>query len=390
MKDILQQFRQSWLEQPRKVLGVMTGTSFDGIDIAIATIFSKEKQLRFETLAHTTIEYPKELKNYFSRITSQNQTSVSDISTFNALHPHCIAKAINDFLDRTKIENIDLIGYHGQTIWHQPNPLTIGDYTLSSTFQIGSGAILAQKTNIPVISDFRSADMVYGGQGAPFVPIFDRDIFSDDSQTVTLVNIGGIANITVLSPDKAQPIAYDVGPGNVWLDYISQKYFSLPFDDGGKIAHIGKNSEKLWDKLLQINFLQKPFPKSTGREEFSVDVIESLIQTEVFSPEDILHTLTKFTAYCIATEITLHTNSHNKVYVSGGGLHNAVIMSYLQSFLPHSHFKSTESLGIAPDAKEALCFAYLAWRTFAGLPIALPSITGATKETISGSISFPY
>jgi len=390
MKNILQTFRQDWIKQPRIVLGVMTGTSFDGIDLAVASIYSENDILHFKPLSHTLVEYPNELKNYFSQITSQNLTSVSDITSFNFLHPHCVANVINDMLSSTEIPSIDLIGYHGQTIWHQPTPVSIGNYSISSTLQLGSGSVLAQKTNFPVVSDFRSSDMVFGGQGAPLVPIFDRDIFSDSSQTVTLVNIGGIANITVLFPNNSNPIAYDVGPGNVWLDYITNKHFGLPYDEGGRIAKNGYFSKELWEKLITIDFLQKPFPKSTGREEFSVQLLESILEDLDISPEDILHTLANFTAFCISNEISIHCNSQSIVYVSGGGLHNEVIQSYLRSYLSYATFSTTESLGIASDAKEALCFAYLAWRVLAGLPISLPSITGATKETISGSISFPF
>lgn len=390
MKDILQECRKRWCEQPRIVLGVMTGTSFDGIDLAIASISKTDGSLLFKTLAHTIVEYPNELQEYFSQITSQNHSSIADISTFNVLHPHCVAEAINSFIRSLDIPPIELIGYHGQTIWHQPTPLRKGNYSISSTLQLGSGSVLAQKTNIPVISDFRSADMVFGGQGAPLVPIFDRDIFKDDSETVILVNIGGIANISVLFPNSQNPIAYDVGPGNVWIDYITKKYYGLSFDEAGKIAKSGKFSERLWEKLLRIEFIDKPFPKSTGREEFSVQLLESILEDVTMNSEDILHTLAKFTAYCIAKEILFHSNSECKVYVSGGGLHNDVIQTYLHTYLPKATFTTTESVGIASDAKEALCFAYLAWRTMAGLPIALPSITGATKTTISGSISFPF
>ena len=390
MKEILQEFRQQWLKKPRIVLGVMTGTSFDGIDLAVASISQVQNELQFNTLALTIVEYPKELQEYFSEITSNNLTSVSDISTFTVLHPHCVAEAINEFIGSSDFPPIELIGYHGQTIWHQPLPIRKGNYTTPSTFQLGSGSVLAQKTNIPVVSDFRSADMVWGGQGAPLVPIFDRDIFANTSKTVVLVNIGGIANITVLFPTTTTPIAYDVGPGNVWIDYIAKKYFGISFDEGGKIAQTGKLSEHLWEKLLTIDFLNKPFPKSTGREEFSVQFLKSFLEDIVISPEDVLHTLAKFTAFCISKEITFHCKSDCLIYVSGGGLHNDVIQSYLHSFLPMATFTTTESVGIASDAKEALCFAYLAWRTLAGFPIALPSITGATKDTISGSISFPF
>ncbi|MBL8004490.1 MAG: anhydro-N-acetylmuramic acid kinase [Candidatus Kapabacteria bacterium] len=390
MKDILQEFRKRWLEKPRIVLGIMTGTSFDGIDLAVASISKTNNTLLFKTLAHSIVEYPKELQKYFSQITSQNHTSVSDISSFNFLHPHCVAEAINSFIRSEEIPQIELIGYHGQTIWHQPTSISIGNYTMTSTFQLGSGSVLAQKTNIPVVSDFRSADMVFGGQGAPLVPIFDRDIFADTTNIVVLVNIGGIANISVLFPNSHKPIAYDVGPGNVWIDYITKKFYGLAFDEGGKIAKTGKFSDELWEQLLTIDFIEKPYPKSTGREEFSVQLLVSILDDITISSEDILHTLAKFTAYCIAKEILFHSNSECKVYVSGGGLHNDVIQSYIQSYLPKATFTTTETVGIASDAKEALCFAYLAWRSMAGLPISLPSITGAKKETISGSISFPF
>ena len=389
MKDCLKTFRDTWLQKPRRVLGVMTGTSFDGIDLAIAEISFENQKLQFQPVSHTMLEYPNELRNYFSRITSQNQTSLSELSTFNFLHPHCIAEAISTFLTSLPTSDIDLIGYHGQTIWHQPIPLLIGKLSISSTLQLGSGSVLAQKTAIPVVSDFRSADMVFGGQGAPLVPIFDRDIFSDSTNTVVLVNIGGIANISILQPNKQTVIAYDVGPGNVWIDYICKKHFQKNYDESGAIAKTGELQPTLWERLVQIPFLHKPYPKSTGREEFSVSYLEDILKDFLFSPKDILHTLCAFTAHCISSEISNHTNGSNIVYISGGGLHNSVIMKYLRSFLPKSHFATTESKGIPSDAKEALCFSYLAWRVVAGLPISIPTITGSTKETISGSISFP-
>lgn len=389
MKDILQNFREKWLQQPRRVLGVMTGTSFDGIDLALAEISFENQMLQFQPVSHTMVEYPNELRNYFTRITSQNQTSLSELSTFNFLHPHCIADAISTFLKSLPTTNIDLIGYHGQTIWHQPIPLLIGKLSIASTIQLGSSSVLAQKTSIPVVSDFRSADMVFGGQGTPLVPIFDRDIFSESDQTAVLVNIGGIANISILQPNSDFVIAYDVGPGNVWIDYICKKHFQKNYDESGSFAKSGELQPILWEQLLEIPYLNKPYPKSTGREEFSVAYLESILKDLLFTPEDVLHTLCAFTAYCIASEINIHSTNSNIVYVSGGGLHNSVIMNYLRSFLPHSNFSTTETKGIPSDAKEALCFAYLAWRVVAGLPISIPTITGSTKETISGSISFP-
>jgi len=256
--------------------------------------------------------------------------------------------------------------------------------------QLGSGSVLAQITGLPVVNEFRYADVFFGGQGAPLVPIFDRDVFFNPHNEVVLVNIGGISNISILNPSTDDVIAYDVGPGNVWLDYICKKYFDKDFDTNGEFASTGIVSNSLWFKLLEIEFINLPYPKSTGRELFSPQLLNEIISSlEYISPSDILHTLAKFTAYCISKEIEQNTIFNTVVYVSGGGLHNSVIQKYLREFLQNAQFSTTEQKGIPSDAKEALCFAYLAWRILGGMPIAIPSITGAKKETISGTIAFP-
>jgi anhydro-N-acetylmuramic acid kinase len=291
-------------------------------------------------------------------------------------------------------KDIDLIGMHGQTVWHQPpvrNKLSTLNFQLPTTLQLGSAPALCSYLGIPVISDFRAADIAFGGQGAPLVPVFDREFLLENNQNVIALNIGGIANITYL-PVKGKVLAFDTGPGNVLIDGITKKLFFKDFDKSGKFASKGKLSKQLWDFLLRIEFIKIKPPKSTGREIFSgqlIEFIENLISQKRIRKEDAIFTITKFTAWSIAENIRLFASPSAKIIVSGGGSKNNTLMKLLKSELKESKIIISDNIGINSDAKEAISFAYLAWRNLAGLPGNIKSVTGASKEVTLGSLTLP-
>lgn len=379
---------KEWLSETRTVAGVMTGTSLDGIDIALAR-FEFDGRHKFEIIKTATAEIPKRFQKLASRIINE-AIPVAEISKFHyalaRLFAYEIKRCLGEALSKT-----DAVGIHGQTVWHQPEPVGFSGFEVASSLQLCSNSALAAELGIPVAGDFRAADISLGGQGAPLVPIFDYEYLRSEKSDVIALNIGGISNITFMPAGcgPGEVTAFDTGPGNMLIDRAAWLLLQKDYDAGGYEAGKGCIIKPLLRELMAIPFIGQKPPKTTGRELFNFALVDSLIKSYCQRPkEDILATLTAFTAKSIASNIRQFANPKAQIVVSGGGINNSFLMNLLQGELPEAWISRTDDCGIPSDHKEALCFAYLAWRTFGGLPGNMPSVTGASRETVLGTIAY--
>jgi anhydro-N-acetylmuramic acid kinase len=281
--------------------------------------------------------------------------------------------------ERIPMESIHLIGCHGQTIYHESG---------RNTLQIGEAAVIAERTAIPVVSDFRTRDIAAGGKGAPLVPFVDDLLFRDRDRNRVALNIGGIANITVL-PKHGAVLAFDTGPGNMAIDALAARHTGgkWKFDRGGRIASAGRVDDKLLGKLLADPYYKEAPPKSAGREQYGGEFVRRLIKSKLPLP-DLIATATVLTAATVAIGIERFAGDCEELIVSGGGAHNPQIMGRLAAFLPRVAIATTADYGIDVDAKEAIAFAILAHRTWRRRPSNLPAATGARRPVILGKISY--
>jgi anhydro-N-acetylmuramic acid kinase len=345
----------------------MSGTSLDGIDVAIVDI----KRGKVRTIAHTTTPYPSATRQRILNVPLA-VSAAGDLSRLNFELGELYAKAVSTTCQRFKIplESLDLIGCHGQTIYHEGG---------KNTLQIGESAVIAERLGIPVVSDFRTRDIAAGGQGAPLVPLADSLLFSSTKRNRVALNIGGIANITVLSSG----IAFDTGPGNMVIDQlVTPKHF----DRDGAIAASGRVNPPLLASLLRDPYYKKKPPKTAGREQYGATFVQRLLATNL-PLEDLVATATALTAATIAIGVTRFAPGAEELIASGGGTHNPQIMAQIAAFLPDCRITTTAEFGIDPDAKEAIAFAILAHRTWKRRTGNLPSATGARRAVILGKVT---
>lgn len=365
-------------------IGIMTGTSVDAIDIAAAS-FNKGN---IEIVAMDEFPFTIELQKYLKSLTLD--ISIKNISQLNICYTEEIAEIVNSFIEKydLKLTDINAIGFHGQTLWHQPNGEEfLGQFT-SSTYQLGSGSYLAQQTGIDVVSDFRTADMAVGGQGAPLIPIFDYAFLGENKIDTIVLNIGGIANITYLSnsASKNEVIAFDTGPGNCLIDLAMLKIFGKNYDEDGEIGRKGKLNKELLDRLLSEKYISQKHPKSTGKELFNNEFLERNGVWNIPN-EDIITTLTHFTSKSIVRNIKMITNNEFVLKVAGGGARNSYLIEILSKNLPNTRIEKAVINGIdISDGREALLMSYLAYLRVNKLPANMPSVTGAIKEVILGGL----
>lgn len=380
-----------WAEEPRYLCGLMTGTSQDGIDAAIVKIEDENTQ---QLVCYDSFPFERDFKRKLSALIN-GKAMIYDYSRLHFILSKLYADAIENLcLEKGfPIAKLDAVGIHGQTIWHEPKARGFANYHASSTWQSGSGPALANLIKVPVVSDFRSADIALGGQGAPLTPIFDFHFLSEEDSDVVALNIGGIANITVLKKGVSEEnvIAFDTGPGNMLIDIYMKAYFNRDFDNKGRIAYEGTLNEKLFQFLKDLSFNNINPPKSTGRELFNEKLINPLIEkiSRHDDLENIIRTLTEYTAWSIAEHIKAYGGKDVKVIASGGGVKNDFLMEKLHLMLPRAEIMTTNRKSIPSDAKEAMCFAYLAYRTLSGLHGNLPAVTGASGKALLGQIAIP-
>ncbi|MBX3043420.1 MAG: anhydro-N-acetylmuramic acid kinase [Candidatus Kapabacteria bacterium] len=367
-------------------IGLMTGTSLDGVDTAICKFDFDGTNFMVEELFFRTYPYSDKIKDMIGGIISDSKL-LKDVSQLNfalaKIYASCVSDALND--SGISKDSVKAIGLHGQTIWHQPIAKPYAGMHIASTFQAGSIPALSAITSIPVIGDFRSADIALGGQGAPLVPIFDYHFLKSTTQHVVALNIGGISNITYLEKECSVDdiIAFDTGPGNVLLDIASKKYFGMDYDPGGSFARQGTTDIGKLNKLMELEYIKKPVPKSTGREFFNILLFNKYFESEQ-NAYDTLNTLTHFTAKSIAENIRSLSAPVDEVIVSGGGARNTFLLELLGCYLPDVRVLTSEKFGIGTDSKEAVCFAFLAYLHDLGLPGNIPNATGSTKRVLLG------
>ncbi len=362
------------------VAGVMSGTSLDGIDVAIVDIRGK----RIRPLEFTSTPYPKAVREALLGV-SNAMTHTATIARLHFLLGELYADAVKAASRRHKLE---LIGMHGQTIFHEGAPVEYLGRRVASTLQIGEAAVVAERTGVRTISNFRERDMAAGGQGAPLVPYVDYLLFRHATRGRVALNIGGIANITVLRAGvkPSDVIAFDTGPGNMVMDALVVQHTGgkQRYDRGGGIARGANVHARLLKAMLSDPYFTIKPPKSTGRERFGSEFVNGLIATGVALP-DLIATATEFTAQTIAASI--RKADAREVIASGGGVHNLQIMRRLGELLPGIDVKTTADFGIDPDAKEAIAFAVLAYEHARGRAGNLPRATGARRAVIVGKSS---
>jgi len=378
------------------VAGIMSGTSVDGIDVALVEISGEGFELAIQPLSALSIPYPADVREAILGI-SNTSTHTARISQMNFLLGKLFGDAVVEACRQSNIplEKLELVGSHGQTIYHQGSPSAFLGHEIASTLQIGEPALIAERTGVPVVADFRTADMAAGGQGAPLVPYVDYLLYRDQQLGRVALNIGGIANISAIPAAAApeQVIAFDTGPGNMLIDALISLLSNgtQHYDEDGKRATAGKVHKDLLAELLELPYLRQKPPKSIGREQFGTDFIANL-SGKGLNPPDLVATVTAFTASSIADAIQRFVAPLMKVdqvIASGGGVHNPCIMSGLKDLLPGTEILASNELGIDSDAKEAIAFAVLAYETCHRRPASLPSATGARRSRVLGKLLWP-
>ena len=356
-----------------RVAGVMSGTSLDGVDVAIIEIQGRG----VSTVGFQSTPYAEGVRRGILAV-SNATTTTREISRLNFLLGEVYARAVMRACER--YGRVELIGCHGQTIYHEG-----GMHTL----QIGEAAVIAERTGMPVISDFRTRDIAAGGQGAPLVPFVDYLLFHDARQQRIALNIGGIANITVIpagaAPDEV--VAFDTGPGNMVIDALAQEYTrgKQNFDRDGRIAARGRVNRALLDGFLADAYYRKPPPKSAGREQFGAEFVMRMKRSGM-ALQDLIATATALTAATIALAVAPYAPA--ELIVSGGGAHNRQILGQISAMLPDVWLATSADYGINVDAKEAIAFAVLAYQTWNRKPGNLPSATGASHPVILGNVTY--
>ncbi len=352
----------------------------DGVDTALVEIEGN----RIELLASLDFPIAETLKQRLLNICLGQETNLAEIGELDHLLGHLFADAVNALLKHTDClaSSITAIGNHGQTVYHRP------DGAAPFTMQLGDANIIATKTGINTVADFRRKDMALGGQGAPLVPAFHQSIFSATDSSVVVLNIGGIANISVLRPDHPV-IGYDTGPGNMLMDAWCFKHRGSKFDADALFALEGEIVPPLLETLMNEPYLARTAPKSTGRELFNLPWLESKLSNLSIKPQDVQRTLCEYTALTIAHQVNSYLEGNSpELLVCGGGARNPLIMSRLADLLPEWTVLSTNQKGVDSDNMEAMAFAWLAQRRIHNLPSNLPEVTGASQLASLGVLYF--
>jgi anhydro-N-acetylmuramic acid kinase len=383
----------------RKVIGLMSGTSVDGVDAALVEITGNGINTKIDLLGFIEYSYPPGLKDVVLKNSVRESSNIEEISQLNFLLPKFYFDAIQHLMESVNIPlgEVDLIGSHGQTIHHLPNHIELFGKEVSSTMQIGDPSVLSKLTGVITVGNFRSGDVALGGQGAPLVPYFDYLLFHSDELNRCLLNIGGISNITLLKKSCSQTdvLAFDTGPGNMMIDFLMKRFYNKDYDENGSIASSGSLNQDLFNALVvRDSFIESDPPKSTGREYYGeVFLNELLDEFENISKEDWLNTITNFTAYAVHRNYNKFIEPETKIeelIISGGGAKNSYLYKCLADYFGNSvQVKVIDEIGISSDAKEAICFAVLANETLSGNPGNIPRTTGASRSTILGGIYLP-
>ena len=381
------------------VAGVMSGTSADGINVALVRLNASRSRagtpdLHF--LAHAEYPYPKQVRRFVLATMNSRRASVADLARLNFLLAELYAEALLATQRRFHVK-AELVGCHGQTLYHQGEPAGFLGRSLAVTWQTGEGAVLAARVGIPVVSDFRPADMAAGGRGAPLVPFLDFHWYRDHRVGRIVQNIGGIANFTAIPAGASsnQVLAFDTGPGNMVIDAVTERLFGKPYDRDGRIAGSGAVLDHVIRDVLRAPFFQRKPPKTAGREDFGREFTREFIRRcGRADKRSVVATATALTARSIAEAIRRfvmrRTGTYRDFIVSGGGASNPILMAMLANELwPLGlQIRSSDEFGLPSEAKEATAFALLAFQTWNRQSSNVPSATGAKKPAILGKISY--
>ncbi len=381
------------------VAGVMSGTSADGINVAVVRLVGKGFRTKLELLSQHEAAYPQNVRRVILAAMNARAAKVADLARLNFLLGDLYSDAINDAARKANLR-LDLIGCHGQTLYHQGTTAPYLGRDLSCTWQTGEGSVIAARTRTPVVTDFRPADMASGGLGAPLVPFLDYLLYRHERRGRIVQNIGGIANFSAI-PAGAGPeqvIAFDTGPGNMVIDAVTEKLFGKPFDRDGRFAAKGTPIEKVLERLLRGTYFQRRPPKTAGREEFGREYVAAFLKLcRGAKKEDAIATATALTARSIAGAVrmfmlppdTRAPQFFQEFIASGGGSKNRTLMRMIADQLPELAIKTTDDFGLPSESKEAVAFAVLAYQTWQRLPGNLPAATGAERAAVLGKVSYP-
>lgn len=393
---LIRRLQTALSKSPRLAIGLISGTSVDGVDAALIEIANHGIETRIRPLHFITFPYPHDIQKSILKCSVPGQGSVDEICRLNVLVAEVFSQAALSLLREANvpIHDVAFIGSHGQTIHHLPEPMAFGDGEIRSTLQIGDPSWIAKRTGIVTVGDFRPADMALGGEGAPLVPYFDYITFRHGIKNRAVLNLGGIANFTILKAGAQidDVMAFDTGPANMLIDGLMSELYNRPFDDEGAVARSGIVSKSLLDFCLEHSYFRKKPPKSTGREDFGETYLQEVLaaaSAEDLCHEDIVATATELTTFSIwesYRNFVENTVNVDEIIVSGGGLYNKYLVESLTKKFKGASVLPIDQFDIPGEAKEAICFAVLANETMAGNPGNVPSATGASGPTILGKI----
>jgi anhydro-N-acetylmuramic acid kinase len=384
------------------VAGVMSGTSADGVDVAVCRIGPGTGSPKVKLIGHLEAPYPKGVRAAVLRVMEGEALTAAEMSRLNwrlgAIYADCVERAAKEFGVK-----VGLVGCHGQTVHHEASAVRVLGAAVRSTWQMGEAAVVAERMRCPVVSDFRPADLAAGGQGAPLVPMLDWCMFRSKTKRRVLLNLGGIANLTILfaGGKMSDVIAFDTGPGNMAIDAVMQREFGKPFDRGGKVARKGRWNLDLIAALMTDKYFRQHPPKSCGREQFGVAYADRLIamcKAAGGSSADAVATATELTARTVVDAYYRYGRilkppvllDDVEVIAAGGGVKNEELMQRLKVLFllrTGARVKTMESAGIDAQAKEGVAFALLAWLTWHGMPGNVPAATGAGRAVVLGKVS---
>lgn len=391
-------------DRERYAVGLMGGTSLDGIDAALVRIKGSGDAIQLQTLSTHHSPYTPEERNGLLQLIHFG--TVGDLCTWDAYLGERFAQAASEVINlyrhnsrhsarSEELLTVHFIGSHGQTVWHAPDG-KLFNLPARNTLQIGQPDVIAARLGVPVVADFRTRDIVHGGQGAPLVPIVDWLLLRHPAEHRVALNIGGMANVTVLPAGGAPEtiLAFDTGPGNALIDRAVQIYTQgkQTYDRDGKYAAEGEANQIALEQMLSHPYFEQSPPKSTGREMFGEEYLKAIIVAFEMELRPLVATLTEFTARTIADGLkrfVLPEYPIQRIIVSGGGVHNRTLMARLQAHLPNIAVEISAQYGIDPDFKEAIAFAALADRFLQGLPTTYPNTTGVCKPCTAGKLALP-
>ena len=385
--------------QSMVVAGVMSGTSADGIDVALVRITTSHEKPRIRLLAHHAVRYPATLRRAVLGAMDAKQTSTAELARLHWRLGMAYAEAVRAAVEKHRTK-IDLVGCHGQTVYHQAKPAAYAGRQIACTWQLGEPALIAAEMGVPVVSNFRPADMAVGGQGAPLVPLLDYALFAHEKRMRVLQNVGGIGNLTAIPAggSASDVVAFDTGPGNMVIDALMERFFQKKYDRDGQVAARGRMLEGVVFEVLRGEYFRRRPPKSAGREQFGAEFTTEFMKAckkAGGGRADAVATATALTAESIALAYEsfvrpLVQSAAVDYIVSGGGARNLTLMKMLQARLAPMGCAVTmsDALGVPSQAKEAVAFALLAWHTWHRLPGNVPAATGAKRAVVLGQICY--